>query len=95
MRRVAGHGHVIGDGKRVDRPSFAVAAGQSVGVREKSKSKTFIQDALAQSTARVRPAYLEFDPAKAAGSMVVPPTKADVPFDCNTQAVIEFYSQKL
>ena len=94
-RQLVVHGHIVVDGQRVDRPSYSVKTGQSVGVREKSKSKSFIQDALAQSTARVRPAYLEFDPAKAAGSLVVPPTKADVPFDCNTQAVIEFYSQKL
>jgi small subunit ribosomal protein S4 len=94
-RQLVVHGHILIDGKRVDRPSYSVKPGQSIAVREKSKNKSFIQEALEQSTARVRPAYLEFDPAKAQGSMVTPPAKADVPFDCNTQAVIEFYSQKL
>ena len=94
-RQLVVHGHILIDGKRVDRPSYNVSTGQQIAVREKSASKSFIQDALAQSTARVRPAYLEFDPAKASGTLVIPPTKADVPFDCNTQAVIEFYSQKL
>jgi len=33
--------------------------------------------------------------AKATGKMLVAPGRADTPFDVNTQAVVEFYSQKL
>lgn len=94
-RQLVVHGHILVDGKRVDRPSFSVSPGQAVSVREKSRTKGFIQDALAASTSRVLPAFLEFDPAKAAGRMVNPPTRDDVPFDVNPQAVIEYYSQKL
>ena len=94
-RQLVVHRHVLVDGKRVDRPSYSVQPGQTVGIREKSRSKAFIQEALETSTSRVLPAFLEFDPAKATGRMVVPPTHNDVPFDVNTQAVIEFYSQKL
>jgi small subunit ribosomal protein S4 len=94
-RQLVVHGHIQVDGKRVDRPSYSVSVGKEISVQDKSKSKSFILEALEQSTARVRPAYLEFDPAKATGKVVVPPTKADVPFDCDTQAVIEYYSQKL
>ena len=36
---------------------------------EKSKAKPFIQEALERSTSRVRPQYLEFDPAKGVGKM--------------------------
>lgn len=94
-RQLVVHGHIRVDGKRVDRPSYSVTVGKEISVQEKSRNKSFILAALEQSTARVRPAYLEFDPAKATGKVVVPPTKADVPFDCDTQAVIEYYSQKL
>ena len=94
-RQLVVHRHVLVDGKRVDRPSYSVQPGQTIGIREKSRSKAFIQEALESSTSRVLPAFLEFDPAKASGRMVVPPTHNDVPFDVNTQAVIEFYSQKL
>ena len=94
-RQLVVHGHVIVDGRRVDRPSYSLRVGQTIGIREKSRAKSFIQDALEQSTARVLPGFLEFDPAKAAGKLLAPPTVADVPFDVNTQAVIEFYSQKL
>lgn len=94
-RQVVVHGHIQVNGRRVDRPSFRVTAGDEISVKEKSRQKSFILEALEASTARIRPAYLEFDPAKAAGKMVAPPTRADLPFDVNTQAVVEFYSQKL
>jgi small subunit ribosomal protein S4 len=94
-RQLVVHRHILVNGKRVDRPSFQVKPGDEVSVKEKSRPKAFIQDALGASTARVRPAFLEFDPAKATGKMVSAPTAADLPFDANTQAVIEFYSQKL
>ena len=94
-RQVVVHGHICVNGRRVDRPSFRVTVGDEISVKEKSRSKSFILEALEASTARVRPGYLEFDPAKAAGKMVASPSRSDLPFEVNTQAVVEFYSQKL
>lgn len=94
-RQLVVHGHIKVNGKRVDRPSFLVSVGDEVSVCDKSKAKPFIAAALELSTTKVRPSYLEFDPAKAAGKMLAAPGRADAPFDINTQAVIEFYSQKL
>lgn len=94
-RQLVVHGHIQINGKRVDRPSCAVRPGDEISVGLKSRSKPFIQAALEQSIQRARPAFLEFDPAKATGKMLVSPNKEDVPFEVNTQAVIEYYSQKL
>lgn len=94
-RQLVVHGHLSVDGKRVDRPSFQVRQGQVVAVVEKARQKPFIQEALGLAASRVRPNYLEFDPAKAAARMVTAPEAEDLPFDVNTQAVIEFYSQQL
>ena len=94
-RQLVVHGHIQVDGRRVDRPSFAVKPGQEVSVRPKSLSKPFVQQALEASTSRIRPPYLEFDPAKAMGKMITAPEAEDLPFEVNTQAVIEFYSQQL
>jgi small subunit ribosomal protein S4 len=94
-RQLVTHGHIVVDGKRVDRPSFQVRVGQTIGVKEKSKAKPFIQEALALSATRLRPIFLEFDPAKAEGKMTSPPSRDEVPFEVNTQAVIEYYSQQL
>jgi small subunit ribosomal protein S4 len=94
-RQLVVHGHIMVDGKRVDRPSFQVTNGTEISVREKSRSKTFIQENIDRSTTQIRPAYLDFDPAKFTGKMISSPVKEDLPFEVNTQAVVEFYSQQL
>ena len=94
-RQLVVHGHILVDGKRVDRPSFQTAAGNTISVREKSLNKSFIQEALANSATRNRPGFLDFDPAKATGTVVAEPELEDVPLAVNMQAIVEFYSQKL
>ncbi len=94
-RQLVVHGHVMIDGKRVDRPSFHVKPGQEISVREKSRTKSFIQEVIEGSAARTRPTWLEFDPAKAAGKLLSAPERQDLPFELNENAIVEFYSQKL
>lgn len=94
-RQLVVHGHILVNGRRVDRPSYQVRPGDEVSVREKSKNKGFVTEMLEQSAGLPRPAWLEFDPAKAAGKMITPPERGDVPFELNDAAIIEFYSQKL
>ena len=94
-RQMVVHRHVQVNGKRVDRPSYQVKPGDVISVREKSKNKSYVQANLEASAGRVRPGWLEFDPAKCEGKLVDVPERADVPFDLNEAAIIEFYSQKL
>ena len=94
-RQMVVHGHIKVDGRRVDRASFQVRSGSEIVICEASRAKPFIAAALELSTTRVRPQYLEFDPAKAAGRMITAPELEDLPFEVNTQAVVEFYSQQL
>ena len=94
-RQLVVHGHILVNGQRVDRPSFQVAPGQEISVREKDRTKSFIQEVLDQSGALPRPAWLEFDPAKVTGKMISAPERGDLPLEINENAIIEFYSQKL
>lgn len=94
-RQLVVHGHVLVDGKRVDRPSFHVTAGASISIRERSRAKPFVAEMLEHSMTVPRPSWLEFDPAKATGKLLLAPERSDVPFDFNENAIIEFYSQKL
>jgi len=94
-RQMVVHGHITVNGTKVDRPSCQLKPGDEISIREKSKEKPFIQERMEQSTARVRPDFLEFDPAKSTGKFITAPDKADLPFEVNTQAVIEYYSQQL
>jgi small subunit ribosomal protein S4 len=94
-RQMVVHGHILVNGKRVDRPSYQMKAGSEITIRDKSKEKPFIQERLEQSASRVRPSFLEFDPAAASGKLVIVPDPNEIPLEVNTQAVIEFYSQQL
>lgn len=94
-RQLVVHGHIAVNGIRTDRPSFHVKPGDVVAIHPKSKSKPFVQAALEIAAGRVRPGFLEFDPALAAGKMVVQPEREDMPFECEPQKIVEFYSQQL
>lgn len=94
-RQLVVHGHIQVNGKRVDRPSYQVKLNFEVSVREKSRNKSFMQENLQRSLSRIRPHFLEFDAAKAIGKMISRPVKEDIPFEIDTQKVIEFYSQQL
>ena len=94
-RQLIVHGHIQVNGRRVDRPSFHVKAGDEISVREKTRSKSFLTDVIEQSSTLPRPSWLEFDPAKCTGKLITAPERADLPFDLNEAAIIEFYSQKL
>lgn len=94
-RQLVVHGHIFVNGKRVDRPSFHVKAGSTIALSERSKTKPFFNAAIEESTSRSRPAWLEWDPSKAAGRLVSPPDRADLPVELHENAIIEFYSQKL
>lgn len=94
-RQLVVHGHVLVNGKRVDRPSFHVKPGDEISIRERTRNKAVITEVLETTAGLPRPAWLEFDPAKATGKLLSAPERSDLPFELNEAAIIEFYSQKL
>jgi small subunit ribosomal protein S4 len=94
-RQLVVHGHIQINGKRVDRPSYHVSAGDEISIKDKTKNKSFIQEVLAMSGTTTRPGWLEFDPAKATGKLIAAPDRSDLPIDVSENAIIEFYSQQL
>lgn len=94
-RQLVVHGHITVNGVRTDRPSFHVSPGDVIAVHPKSKTKPFVQANIEAAVSRVRPAFLEFDPAQASGKLVVAPEREDIPFECDPQKIVEFYSQQL
>lgn len=94
-RQMVVHGHITVNGVRTDRPSFQVKPGAVVAIHTASRSKPFVQEALEHATTRVRPGFLDFDPAQFQGKMVVQPEREDLPFEADPQLIVEFYSQQL
>lgn len=94
-RQLVVHRHLQVNGVRVDRPSYQVKPGDIISVYERSRNKPFITNVLAATAGMSRPSWVEFDPAKFEGKLIETPDRADLPFELNEQAIVEFYSQKL
>lgn len=94
-RQLVVHGHFTVNGVRTDRPNFHVKPGDLISIHAKVRQKPFVASALEHATTRTRPGFLEFDPSTFSGKMVVRPEREDLPFECNPQAIVEYYSQQL
>ncbi|APB31830.1 30S ribosomal protein S4 [Vagococcus teuberi] len=92
-RQLVNHGHVLVDGKRVNIPSYEVAVGQVISIREKSKELTIIKDAVESTLGR--PSFVSFDAEKLEGSITRLPERDELPQEVDESYVVEFYNKLL
>jgi small subunit ribosomal protein S4 len=93
-RQLVVHGHILVDGRKVDRPSFRVKPGSEISVRPKSRQLVIIQESLASPVLKM-PSYLTFDAKTLTGTMTQQPDREDVPVQVEEQLVVEYYSPRL
>lgn len=91
-RQLVTHGHFLVNGRKTDRPARTLKLGDTVEVRERSRSLLPIQTALEAAEGRV-PAWLELDAAQFRGVVRSAPTKDDTAVPVNEQMVVELYSR--
>jgi small subunit ribosomal protein S4 len=91
-RQLVRHGHVLVSGRKVNIPSFQVAPGQEIMVRESSRKLASIQRALDLLGNRVPP-WLEFNRESMTGRVVSLPRREDVNFPIQEQMIVELYSK--
>ena len=77
-RQLVSHRHITINGKVVNIPSYAVAAGEIIAIREKDKSLEVIADALAGFNHSKYP-WLEWDENSKSGKLLHTPERADIP----------------
>ena len=92
-RQLVRHGHVLVAGRKVNIPSFEVAPGQEVAVREKSRNSAAIQRALDLTGGRSVPPWLSLHREAMKGQVVSLPKREDVNFPIQEQMVVELYSK--
>ena len=92
-RQLVRHGHIEVAGRKVNIPSFQVAPGQVIAVREKSRSLASIQHSLDLAGGRAMPSWLEFDRAGLKGKVLSIPRRDDVNFPIQEQMIVELYSK--
>lgn len=90
-RQLVNHGHITVDGNRVDIPSYRVEPGKTIGVREKSRNMSAIQDALEANS--FVPEYLTFDADNLQGTYSRYPERSELPAEISEALIVEYYSR--
>ena len=92
-RQLIRHRHVEINGKLVDIPSYAVAPGQEVRVKQKSRELILVQGAMEQATREASPSWLAVDRDTYSGRMLERPSRPNIPIAAQEQLVVELYSK--
>ena len=90
-RQLVTHRHITVDGKICNIPSATVKPGQVIGIREKSRNLSAIQESLGKH--KVTVSWLEWNEANQTGSMTSVPERSEIPENINVQAIVELYSR--
>lgn len=90
-QQLVAHGHILVDGKKVDRRSFQVRPGMVISVKEKSKKMKCINAALDGSGKSV-PDYLTLDRDNLSGQLLVAPLQEQMPWpiEINVPHICDF-----
>lgn len=92
-RQLVSHGSILVNGKSVNIPSYLVAPGDVVSIREKAKTQLRIQSALTLAQTRAACGWIEVDAANFSGTFKNVPDRADLASDVNEQLIVELYSK--
>lgn len=89
--QLVSHGHILVDGKKVDRRSFQVKPGMIVSVKEKSRKSKAINHSLEMASHTV-PEYLSLDREHFSGQLLSLPTQEQMPWpiDISLPVVCDF-----
>ena len=90
-QQLVSHGHVLVDGKKVDRRSFFVRPGMVVSIKPKSHKMPTIKQSVENPTV-TPPEYFSLEPEKFSGQLLVSPAVDQIPFPfpINIPLICEF-----
>ncbi|MCH9627367.1 MAG: 30S ribosomal protein S4 [Chlamydiales bacterium] len=96
-QQLVSHGHILVNGKKVDRRSFRVRPGMEISIREKSRKIKGVVDAM-ETSAHTTPDFLELDKDNFKGKLLAAPELDQVetllPIPVNIPVVCEFLAHR-
>jgi len=92
-RQLVGHKSVEVNGKPVNIPSYQVAVGDVVSIREKSRNQTRIASSLQLASQAGFPEWLDIDEKGLKGTFKSLPERSQILPDINENLVVELYSK--
>ena len=90
-RQLVIHKHIVVNGGVVNVPSFTLKPGDKVGLRERSKNLSVVQDAIAKKGKSF--VWLTTDVKNVEGTFVDYPEREQIPENINEQLIVELYSK--
>ncbi len=90
-QQLVSHGHILVDGKKVDRRSFFVRPGMTISIKAKSQQMPIIKQSL-QNVSTDLPEYLSLDADKFSGQLLISPAIDQIPhpIPLNVPLICEF-----
>ena len=90
-RQLVSHEHIIVNGEVCNIPSRIIKIGERVGVREKSKSLSVIEESLSSNDSVYE--WISWDNKDLEGVFNILPTRDQIPENIKEQLIVELYSK--
>lgn len=91
-RQMVNHGHIVVNGQKIDRPSYPIAVGDTITLREKSRKTQMFLDNFTEGN-EFGLGYIERDIDRFSAKLVQMPKRDEIPVEVDEQLVVEFYSK--
>jgi len=92
-RQLVSHKAIVVNEHTINIPSYQLAAGDLVKIREKAKKQQRIKESLVVAEQYGFPVWVEVNPKEMSGIFKAVPDRADLGSDINEQLVVELYSK--
>ena len=92
-RQLVVHGHVLVNGRKVDRPSYTLRPGETLALKEKSGRMLLVEEGLARSPARPSLPYIQADKENFKGMLISIPERSQIPLEINEALIMEHYTR--
>jgi small subunit ribosomal protein S4 len=88
-RQMVAHGHVHVNGRKVDRPSFAVSPGDVITFKQRIQKVA--RENMESLAGHEVPEWIDLNPSELSMRIVAIPAAEQVQFDVNTNLIVEYY----
>jgi small subunit ribosomal protein S4 len=92
-RQLVRHGHIEVGGRAVTIPSFLLNVNQMVAIREKSRQKKVVVEAIELAQRRGVPPWITLEREQFRGQLKALPARADLTMPISEKLIVEHYSR--
>src|SRR5437764_5311080 len=90
-RQLVRHGHIAVNGRKVNIPSYQVAVGEEIAIRERSRKLPTLDQANEFAAHQNAPNWIEIDRENLKGRVTALPKREDIQLPVNEQLIVELY----